>query len=161
MSDVASSAANSNSEIGVDHPALVDGGERPVTSHKLTEASASVPFLGTINDCGAPGPRGRRRPPPSSQRSTPDEDWERAIKRRPAQSPQSQTQADAWEHYSNQVASAFHLRDLKRAGYSPTMTELHIPHDDRLPGIIMRAPITYSATGSQAAMCAEGGERKR
>lgn len=51
-------------------------------------------------------------------------------------------------------ASQNHLIDLKRAGHSPTRTELNISHE---PGArrIPRRLGEFSFTGSQAAMCAD------
>jgi len=56
------------------------------------------------------------------------------------------------------AAGIKHLIDLKRAGHSPTKTELRISADSSLalPMHPIRAA-SFSATGSHAAMCAELG----
>lgn len=51
-------------------------------------------------------------------------------------------------------ASVFHLIDLKRAGHSPTRTELSIASGDRVRHF-SRAAERASYVGSAAAMCAE------
>jgi len=53
-------------------------------------------------------------------------------------------------------ASILHLLDLKRAGHSPTRTELNIPSDDR--AVYFPAPLVSNVShyGSPAAAIAEG-----
>jgi hypothetical protein len=53
------------------------------------------------------------------------------------------------------IANIMHLLDLKRAGHSPSRTELDIPQGYGAPRLAP-APITMSITGSSAAQCAIG-----
>lgn len=60
---------------------------------------------------------------------------------------------------ANQIASQWHLIDLKRAGHSPTRTELKIAPDAIAP-MRMAIPLCQrSLTGSLGAMCADNAGR--
>ena len=56
------------------------------------------------------------------------------------------------DRFQAQVASFWHLIDLKRAGHSPWTTELNVP----ARGVyVTPLPVSVSSCGSPAALCAE------
>jgi cyanate lyase len=71
-----------------------------------------------------------------------------------APSPNSLQFKAAEERHKNQRASLKHLLDLKRAGYSPRMTELNVPNEN-LPISMGSQRDVLTLYGSSMQMCQE------